>query len=498
MKFILSAIVATSFVCGAYAIIDADNDGMSDIWEAHYGQYNPLADPDGDSYSNLYESAFGTNPNSNTSKPTFSTAPYMYIYKNPYSEVWILQWYRVKGVYYEIKGNYPGGSVTIYDYGIATANGNVTIEIPYSYFPNGLSLAAHIENHSDGDLLTDYEEYLLGTNASNHDTDGDGYSDSQEWTWESDPLISGDPSIGTAIGDYAQADKAFGFAAGWSTHAAEVGSVALGSDTTAAGKYTFAMGNKTTANGESSAAFGLGTIAAGNNSFSVGSYNDTTSTSNGAPTFTVGSGSSATNRKNAFTVYSNGTVYIENKLGIKTTAPDQPLSVKGGNGTYISRTTTSGFDGAIDGLIRYGYFYDLEPVPYGNGNVNRWHGIDATITAGQAKDNKMLFKVWQGGSNNNAGLYTLTLAGPNVGIGTVNPIEKLQVEGNIKITGTTLTINNATSKGTAEGDNRAALVHDEGDRLIINADANFTGGVEIKGSVRVERQGDISMGPFNY
>lgn len=468
MKFVLTACFLTALACVAHGIIDADNNGMSDVWEAYYGQYNPNADPDGDGYSNLDEARKGTNPNSSTSTPLFN-ADY-HEFKYPYSEVWILHWYGIKGVYYEIKGHYYGATQTIYTYGMASVNGIISIQIPYGY-ELYVSLETYLDIHSDGDLLTDFEEYLLGTNPLNHDTDGDGHSDSQEWTWGSNPLISGDIPSGTAIGDYAQADKAFSLAAGWSTHAAEVGSVAFGNDTTAAGKYTFAVGNKTTANGESSAAFGLGTIASGSNSFSVGSYNDTTSTSNGAPIFTVGSGASATNRKNAFTVYSNGTVYVENKLGIKTTTPDQPLSVKGGNGTYISRTTTSGFDGAIDGLIRYGYFYDLEPVPYGNGNVNRWHGIDATITAGQAKDNKMLFKVWQGGSNNNAGIYTLTLAGPNVGIGTQSPSAKLEIKGAGTGSGVTLNVTNSSSVSIFK-------VLDNGDISITKA------------------QGDISMGEF--
>lgn len=42
--------------------VDADNDGMSDGWEAFYGVNDPAADPDGDTLSNLKEYQIYTNP----------------------------------------------------------------------------------------------------------------------------------------------------------------------------------------------------------------------------------------------------------------------------------------------------------------------------------------------------------------------------------------------------------------------------------------------------
>ena len=48
----------------AYAIVDLNGNGMSDVWEQFFGAQgvSPSTDSDGDGQTNLAESAAGTNP----------------------------------------------------------------------------------------------------------------------------------------------------------------------------------------------------------------------------------------------------------------------------------------------------------------------------------------------------------------------------------------------------------------------------------------------------
>ena len=112
-------------------------------------------------------------------------------------------------------------------------------------------------------------------------------------------------------------------------------------------------------------------------------------------------------------------------VGIGTTSPSAKLSVLGS----VSKLTLNGIDGTFDNLIKYGHKLDLES---GTTYVNRWHGIDATITAGNGSDNKLKFRVYGGGIANLEPGDVMTLVGNgNVGIGTTNPDVKLAVNGTI-------------------------------------------------------------------
>jgi hypothetical protein len=115
--------------------------------------------------------------------------------------------------------------------------------------------------------------------------------------------------------------------------------------------------------------------------------------------------------------------YKEGNVGVGTSTPGTTLSI---NGT-LSKVTTTGVDGRWDNLIKYGHKRDLES---GSSLANRWHGIDATITAGDAASNKLKFRLYGGGTGNEEPVDVMTLYGNgNVGIGTTaNPYCKLALK----------------------------------------------------------------------
>lgn len=171
---------------------DDDGDGLPDAWEQlHFGanfteaQYNATGDPDGDNCDNTCEFQRGLNPMNpdtdndglndgyevNTVSPL--TSPL-----NPDTDGDGL----LDGAEVNTHGTRPdivdtdgdglrdglevnGFSSTV------TINGAVQVR---TYYGNPLS------TNSDGDSLSDSDEYSRGTNPQNADTDGDGVSDSVE------------------------------------------------------------------------------------------------------------------------------------------------------------------------------------------------------------------------------------------------------------------------------------------------------------------------------
>ncbi|BFM42783.1 hypothetical protein CFS9_14240 [Flavobacterium sp. CFS9] len=125
-------------------------------------------------------------------------------------------------------------------------------------------------------------------------------------------------------------------------------------------------------------------------------------------------------------------------VGIGTLTPGTKLSVLG----VISKLTETGIDGTFDNLIKYGHKSDLES---GTSYANRWHGIDATITAGAAAQNKLKFKLYKGGFDNVAPIDVMTLVGNGrVGIGTTSPDSELTVAGKVHAQEVKVTVNAGT------------------------------------------------------
>ena len=72
----------------------------------------------------------------------------------------------------------------------------------------------------------------------------------------------------------------------------------------------------------------------------------------------------------------------------------------------------------------------------------------------------------------------------NVGIGVSSPTQKLDVDGNLRLRGADLMINNPGRSGAANA-NRRAIVHDFNDRLSLNYGSDYNGGIMLYGNVGV-------------
>jgi hypothetical protein len=190
----------------ATAIIDADSDGMSDLWEALYGfsttdngtlttSQAPNSDPDGDGVTNLNESIAGTSPlladginGLFRAKLSASTS----IAGNL-----DLTWSQLTGKSYQPQKSLDltSGSWLPFD-GSATAT--VSGGKSLSFQPSGTRSFLRVQVSDvdqDGDTLSSWEEGLLNTNPSNPDTDGDGVDDNLELIYGSNPTISSDGGI---------------------------------------------------------------------------------------------------------------------------------------------------------------------------------------------------------------------------------------------------------------------------------------------------------------
>ena len=104
-----------------------------------------------------------------------------------------------------------------------------------------------------------------------------------------------------------KATKDSSHAEGWKTQATGVRSHAEGSETIASGKASHSGGIQSTASGEASFAHGVGVKTTNEAEHASGKYNKSIS---GSTLFSVGNGTSDTDRKNAFEITSDGNAYI--------------------------------------------------------------------------------------------------------------------------------------------------------------------------------------------
>ena len=208
---LLSALGLTS----ARALVDTNSNGVSDIWEKTYNNeqlfttFDPDADPDGDGWTNAREAIAGTDPFNPTPAIGFPLPDLTHIaavygtdennapvLQTP--EGFIVHWGTEIGKQYTLFGSpdlSPGSWFPIDD-PIVAMNREIQIGMSPAYtdgsLPPALFWRAAVNDvDSDGDGFTDYEEFLLGTDANIADSDADGLPDLWEIYYGLDPHDNG-------------------------------------------------------------------------------------------------------------------------------------------------------------------------------------------------------------------------------------------------------------------------------------------------------------------
>ena len=180
----------------------------------------------------------------------------------------------------------------------------------------------------------------------------------------------------TASGDYSTA-------MGESTVATGFSSTAMGYYTEASGKYSTAMGNGTTASGDGSTAMGFQTIASGYSSTAMGQFNVLNAADNATTfaltntAFSIGNGTTAALRSDAFKVLFNGATTIGTSTPIAgsmfaVSRTSAPTSVSPTVGVFhdINYTGVSAGANLYGGVTRVKYFgSDAASFIVGKNNV---------------------------------------------------------------------------------------------------------------------------------
>ena len=190
----------------ASAVLDTNNNELSDVWEREYNNnelfppdFNPQADPDGDGWTNAQEAVAGTDPFNANSPGGFIRPGIAYIHAvlgeidesgtpeliTP--EAVIITWPTIPGKQYTLLFSPDLGTeswLPVEEPFIGNGSRvayNIPLTQPDGCIPDSVFWRIKIEDvDSDGDGLTDAEEYALGTNPHLTDSDGDGCSDLTE------------------------------------------------------------------------------------------------------------------------------------------------------------------------------------------------------------------------------------------------------------------------------------------------------------------------------
>ena len=180
------------------AILDLNNNGISDLWEKQHNNGNlftisflPTADPDQDGWDNATEAVAGTDP--------FEPNPPegivdLQLIPSANQGAYYLTWPTIIGKRYRLQASYDLDSwLTMGEpiVGIADAHSlGINVEQPDFTIPPKIFWRVLVNDlDDDGDTLTNTEEHQLGTNPNSIDSDGDTLTDQAEVLAATNPLL---------------------------------------------------------------------------------------------------------------------------------------------------------------------------------------------------------------------------------------------------------------------------------------------------------------------
>lgn len=168
----------------AASFLDADGDGMSDVWQRLYGISSSQAndDPDGDGRTNVQESFAGTDPNDPYSAFGADAV------RADTGEI-IIEWPSVAQKRYQVENTLSLTNADWQPLGAIVLGNDEYVSI--TDVPSGTRAFYRVKLvpslNSDIDGLDDWEETLVGTDITLADTDGDTLSDSDEFLGLTNP-----------------------------------------------------------------------------------------------------------------------------------------------------------------------------------------------------------------------------------------------------------------------------------------------------------------------
>jgi hypothetical protein len=190
------------------AIVDANSNGVSDLWEKKYNSgnlfpatFDPLADLDGDGWKNFDEATAGTNPfmaNPPTGIVKVNLRHIPAVYSTPTNgspltlitaESYRAEWPTIIGKQYTLLSSTSlstqswtnVGYPRVGDYTNVVAIG-ITASLPGGASPDRLFWRVIVHDRDDDfDTLTNTEESIIGSNAYSWDSDGDSIGDAAEY-----------------------------------------------------------------------------------------------------------------------------------------------------------------------------------------------------------------------------------------------------------------------------------------------------------------------------